>query len=263
MEFLIEQFGNWRFYFLGAYPRGPVGGLFLNISLAVFCLAISFFIGALFGLARLSYRKYISYPCIIYIEIIRATPVLLIVFWFYFFIPSILGKNVSIFWSAVISLSVYATAYIAEIVRAGVLAVPVGQMEAALATGMTRLQSLRLIILPQAFRMMIPSFVSFFISLFKDTSVTYIIGLIELTQAGIIISQRQPNRMFAAYVCVALGYFIFCFGMSHVARMLERRFGVRDLSSYRPTVFRKDLALTLPCKAEEETEELLKKQLPE
>jgi len=252
MEFLIEQFGNWRFYLFGAYPNGPVGGLFLNVSMAILCLSISFFIGALFGLGRLSCRRYINYPCIIYIEVIRATPVLLIVFWFYFFIPSILGKNISLFWSAVISLSVYATAYIAEIVRAGVLAVPAGQMEAALSTGMTRLQSLRVVILPQAFRMMIPSFVSFFISLFKDTSVTYIIGLIELTQTGIIVSQRQPNRMFAAYLCVAAGYFIFCFSMSHLARMLEKHFGVRDLSSYRPTVLRQDLTLAPPCKAKEE-----------
>jgi len=122
-------------------------------------------------------------------------------------------------------------------------------MEAALSSGMTRLQALFYVILPQAFRIMIPSFVSFFISLFKETSVTYIIGVVELVQVGIIISQRQPNRMFAAYIFMAAGFLIICYGMSHLAKVLERRFGMYDLSSYRPTVCRTDLSLK-PCEAE-------------
>jgi polar amino acid transport system permease protein len=212
VEFFVEQLGNWKFYLLGGYPAGPVGGLFINISMALICLVTSFFIGAIFGLGRISCRRYISYPCTIYIETIRATPALLLVFWFFFFIPSVMGMNISLFWSAVIALSVYATAYQAEIVRAGVLAVPGGQMEAALSTGMTRIQAHISVILPQAFKMMLPSFVSFFISLFKETSVTYVIGVIELVQAGIIVSQRQPNRMFAAYAIMAIGFFVICYG---------------------------------------------------
>jgi polar amino acid transport system permease protein len=250
MEFLLEQLSNWKFYLVGAFPVGPVGGLFLNIIIAILCLTISFFIGAIFGFGRLSCRRYISYPCIIYIEAIRATPALLLVFWFFFFIPSIFGKNISLFWSAVISLSIYSTAYQAEIIRAGVLAVPKGQMEAALSSGMTRFQAIRLVILPQAFRMMIPSFVAFFVSLFKETSVTYIIGVIELVQTGIIVSQRQPDKMFVAYICMAIGFWVICYGMSHLARRLERRFGMYDLSSYRPTICRKDLSLAPPCNGE-------------
>lgn len=252
MEFLAEQFGNWKFYLIGAYPGGPFGGLLINISVAVLCLVISFFIGAVFGFGRLSCRRFISYPCIIYIEFIRATPSLLLVFWFFFFIPSVLGMDVSLFWSAVISLTIYSTAYQAEIVRAGVLAVPRGQMEAALSCGMTRFLAIRTVILPQAFRMMIPSFVAFFISLFKETAVIYIIGVIELMQTGVIVSQREPNRMFAAYICMATGFFIVCYSMSHVARMLEKRFGLYDFTSYRPTVCRTDLSL-YPCDKEEKS----------
>jgi polar amino acid transport system permease protein len=250
VEFFVEQLGNWKFYLLGGYPAGPVGGLFINISMALICLVTSFFIGAIFGLGRISCRRYISYPCTIYIETIRATPALLLVFWFFFFIPSVMGMNISLFWSAVIALSVYATAYQAEIVRAGVLAVPGGQMEAALSTGMTRIQAHISVILPQAFKMMLPSFVSFFISLFKETSVTYVIGVIELVQAGIIVSQRQPNRMFAAYAIMAIGFFVICYGMSHVARILEKRLGMLDLQSYRPTVCRTDLSLYPQVKEE-------------
>lgn len=240
---LLEQFSNWKFYLIGAYPVGEIGGLVLNISMAILSLIISFIIGAFFGFGRLSCRRYISYPCSLYIETIRATPVILIIFWFYFFIPSILGKNISLFWSAVIALSIYATAYQAEIVRAGVLAVQKGQMEAALSCGMTRFQAIKTIILPQAFKKMIPSFVSFFISLFKDTSVTYIIGVIELTQTGIIVSQRQPDKMFAAYLCMAIGYFVVCYSMSHVARVLEKRLGMLDYESYRPEICSRELSL--------------------
>lgn len=249
MEFLIEQLGNWKFYLLGGYPKGPLGGLMLNMAMALICLITSFFVGAVFGLGRLSCRRYIAYPCALYIETIRATPALLLVFWFFFFIPGILGINISLFWSSVIALSVYATAYQAEIIRAGILAVPSGQMEAALSSGMTRVIALRVVVFPQAFRMMLPSFVSFFISLFKETSVTYVIGVIELVQAGVIVSQRQPNRMFAAYACMALGFFVVCFAMSHVARVLEKRFGMLDLQSYRPTVCRSDLNLA-PCRTD-------------
>jgi His/Glu/Gln/Arg/opine family amino acid ABC transporter permease subunit len=238
MEFLIEQFGNWSFYLVGGYPRGSFGGLAINIAIALLCLG------------RLSCRRYISYPSILYIEFIRATPALLLVFWFFFFIPSVLGKNVSLFWSAVISLTVYATAYQAEIIRAGILAVPKGQIEAALSSGMTQLQAILYVILPQAFRIMVPSFVAFFVSLFKETSVVYIIGVVELVQVGIIISQRQPDRMFAAYIFVAGGFWIICFIMSRLARTLEKRFGMYDLSSYRPTVCRPDLSLK-PCEADE------------
>jgi polar amino acid transport system permease protein len=204
---------------------------------------MGFLMGCILGLGRISRRHYIHYPCAAYIETVRATPLVMTIFWFYFFFPNVLGKPISVFWSAIISLSAYAAAYQAEIVRAGILAVPKGQLEAGLACGMSRIQSIRIIVLPQAFKMMIPAFLSFSISLFKDTSVTYIIGMIELTQAGIIISQRQPDRMFSAYICMAIGYFIICYSMSHVARALEKRLGMLDYETYRPETFSQDFFL--------------------
>lgn len=238
---ILEQFGNWKFYLMGTYPVGEVGGLLLNILMAIVSLFIGFLIGCILGLGRISRRPYIHYPCAAYIEIVRATPLIMIVFWVYFFFPNVLGKPVSVFWSAIISISAYAAAYQAEIVRAGVLAVPRGQIEAGLSSGMTQLQSIRTIIMPQAFKMMIPAFMSFSISLFKDTSVTYIIGMIELTQTGIIVSQRQPDRMFAAYICMAVGYFIICYSMSHIARILEKRLGMLDYETYRPESLSREL----------------------
>jgi polar amino acid transport system permease protein len=244
---LLEQFSNWRFYLLGSYPKGELGGLLLNITMAILSLSLSFFFGVILGYSRLSCRKYVKLPCVIYIETIRSTPLILIIFWFYFFLPYLLGRDISIFWSAVISLSIYAAAYQAEIVRAGIMAVPKSQLEVALASGMSRFQAMTSVVLPQAFKIMTPSFVSFFVSLFKDTSVTYIIGVIELTQTGIIVSQRQPDKMYAAYLSMAIGYFIICYSLSHVARKLEKRIGTFDLESYRPDACRDEFML-LPTK---------------
>ncbi len=240
---LLEQFSYLHFYLLGPYPNGDLGGLLLNIIMALLAIGISFLFGVLLGYSRLSCRIYIKYPCIVFVEIVRSTPLIMIIFWSYFFLPYIMGVHATVFWSAVVSLCIYAAAYQAEIVRAGIIAVPKGQLEAALSTGMSRYQSMAYIVLPQAFKMMMPTFVSFFVSLFKDTSVTYIIGVIELTQAGIIISQRQPDKMYAAYISMGIGFWVVCFTMSHLARMLEKKIGIYDLESYRPEACRDEFML--------------------
>ncbi len=241
-KFLFEQLANWKFYIVGAYPKGPLGGLSLNIMLAVITIFIGFFIAIFFGLGRTSGRKYIHYSCAAYIDTVRSTPLLMILFWFYFLLP-VAGFRLPILWSAMVALSVYASAYMAEIVRAGFLAVPKGQMEAALSSGMSRLQALRLIILPQAFRMMIPSFVSFFNSHFKNTSVVYIVGIVELINSGIIVSQRQPNRIFAVYIFMGLLFWVVCYMLSYFSRKLEKKLGVLDYESYKPEIYREDLVL--------------------
>lgn len=242
MEFVIEQLGNWRYYLIGAYPDGPLTGLSMNILLAILSIIIGLFFGVLFGLGRTSCRRYLRYPCGLYVDVIRSTPLLLLLFWFYFFLP-VIGARMPLFWCAVISLSVYASAYQAEIVRAGILAVPFGQMEAALSTGMSRFQAIKHIILPQAFKKMLPSFVSFFNSLYKSTSIVYIVGIVDLTRTGVIISQRQPNRIYAAYICMALGFWISCYLLSIASQMLEKRLGILDYESYKPEICRQDLVL--------------------
>lgn len=242
MEFLLEQLANWKFYLVGAYPTGPLTGLTLNIVLAILSIAIGLFFGIIFGLGRTSCRSYIRYPCSVYIDVVRSTPLLMIIFWFYFILP-VIGVKLPLFWCAIISLSVYAAAYQAEIVRAGFLAVPMGQMEAALSTGMSRFQALKFIILPQAFKKMLPSFVSFFNSLFKSTSTVYIIGIVDLTRTGIIISQRQPNRIYAAYICMAIGFWIVCYALTLAAQLLEKKLGILDYESYKPEICRQDLVL--------------------
>ena len=240
---ILEQFGNWKFYLFGAYPVGDLGGLTLNILLAVLSLSLSFFAGVLLGYSRLSRRKYVKIPCILYVDTIRSTPLILILFWLYFFLPYLLGTDVSLFWTSVVALAVYASAYQAEIVKAGILAIPKGQLEAALASGLGRYQAMGYVVLPQAFRMMVPSYVSFFISLFKETSIVYVIGVVELLQTGVIVSQRQPDRMYAAYLCMAIGFWVISFSMSHVARFLEQKLGSLDYESFLPDASRDEFML--------------------
>ncbi|UCD34775.1 MAG: ABC transporter permease subunit [Nitrospiraceae bacterium] len=239
----FNMLANWDFYLMGAFPRGEPGGLLLNLIFAVLALSLSFSVGVLFGYSRLSSRLYVKIPCIAYVEIVRATPLLIIIFWFYYVIPTLFGIHISVFWTVVLSLCFYAAAYQAEIVRAGITAVPRGQLETALASGMSRYESMGYVILPQAFRMMVPSFISFFISLFKDTSTVFIIGVIELTQAGFIVSYREPDQMIAAYASIAAGFFLVCSGLSFVAGKLEKRIGIYDFQSYRPDVSRDEFML--------------------
>lgn len=240
---VLEQFSNWDFYLFGAFPDGEPGGLLLNIIFAVLSLALSFSFGVFFGYSRLSSRIYVKLPCIAYIETVRAVPLIIIIFWFYYVIPYLFGIDIPVFWSVVISLCIYAVAYQAEIVRSAIIAVPGNQLVTALSTGMTRYEAMGYVILPQAFRMMVPSFVRFFISLFKDTSTVFIIGVIELTRAGFIVSYRQPDRMYGAYLSIAAGFFIICYSLSILAEKLEKRIGVFDFLSYRPDVSRDEFML--------------------
>lgn len=242
MDFFLEQLANWKFYVVGTYPAGPMTGLALNILLAILSISIGFVFGVVLGLGRVSCRRYIKYPCSIFIDVVRSTPLLLIIFWAYFVLP-VVGFQLSLFWCSVVSLTVYATAYQAEIVRAGFLAVPFGQMDAALSTGMSRFQALMFVILPQAFRMMLPSFVSFFNSMFKNTSTVYIIGVVELTRTGIIISQLKPNRIFASYMVMAIGFWLVCYTLSYASEVLEKKMGVIDYEVYKPEICRQDLVL--------------------
>lgn len=212
-----------KFLVVGPFPDGSLGGLAMNLSLTLICMLTGFFLGLCIALGRLSKRKIIKSLCFGFVEAVRSTPLLLIIFWFYFFIPNVLGKSISIFFSSIISLTVYSAAYQAEIFRGGFQSIPHGQVQGAMATGLNYLQVVMFILTPQTIKIMLPSFISFFISLFKDTSVTYIIGIIELTQTGVIISQRTPEKLFLSYACVGSLFFIFCYLLSIYARKLEKR----------------------------------------
>ena len=201
-----------------------LSGFINTLKLAVLAIAASFVLGVVAGALRLSRSPYLHYPAVLYIEIIRGVPLIMVIFWFYFLAPILAGRPLDNFTSALIAFIVFEAAYLAEIVRAGIQSVPLGQVQAAISTGLTHPQAMRHVILPQAIRNMIPALVTRFIVLFMDTSLAYIIGYRELTRVARIIAERE-FRAFEVYTFIAIVYFVCTYAMSLVAQRLERRLG--------------------------------------
>jgi len=214
---------NFDYFLWGAYPKGPLGGLAMSILMALGGIFGAFWLGLLIGVCRLSKRVWLRAPAMVYIEIIRGTPLLMVIFWFYFLAPVIMGRSLPDWQSAIIALIVFTSAYIAEIVRAGVLSLPKGQMEAARGSGLSHAQTMIHIILPQALFNMIPSFVNQFVSLTKDTSLAYIIGVSELTKTATQVNSRTMKAPFEIFITVAALYFLVCFVLTELSRRLETK----------------------------------------
>jgi polar amino acid transport system permease protein len=172
---------------------------------------------------RLSRRGALRWPALVYIEIIRGTPLLMVIFWFYFLAPVLLGHSLPGAQSALISLIVFTSAYVAEIVRAGVLSLPKGQMEASRGTGLSGFQAMVHVILPQALFNMIPSFVNQFVSLTKDTSLAFIIGVNELTKTATQVNSRTMNAPTEIFLAIAVIYFVVCYALTAASRRLEAK----------------------------------------
>jgi polar amino acid transport system permease protein len=200
-----------------------LGGLSFSILMSVIAISVSFFIGLIVGVGRTSKNKLFFIPSTLYIELIRGNPLIMVIFWIYFFIPILTGAFLNVFWSATIALTVFTGAYLAEIVRSGIQNIPPGQLEAAVSTGLTYLQAMRKIIIPQALKQMLPAIVGQFIAIFKDSSLAFVIGVLELTFVAQGLNNRLMIYPFEIYTTVAALYFICCYMMSIVARRLERK----------------------------------------
>ncbi|MGH2360669.1 MAG: amino acid ABC transporter permease, partial [bacterium] len=161
-----------------------IGGLYLTLLLAVVAITLSFPIGVIVGVGRVSTLPVIRTLSTIYIEAIRGIPFITVLLWFSVFVSLVSGDALTRVQRAMIAMTVFTSAYVGEIVRAGIQSVPRGQVEAARAVGLSPLQTMRHIVLPQAIKNMIPALVGQFISLFKDTSLAVIIGLSELVGTG-------------------------------------------------------------------------------
>ncbi len=220
MDFgVIER--NWNFLLM----QGLVGlGNFAGgtLRLAVPAMLLGFFLGLFVGLGRLAKRRWIRLPAAIYVELFRGVPLVMVIFWFWFILPRALGVALPEYGIALAAFVVFEAAYLGEIVRAGIQSVPRGQVEAAQSTGLSSAQTMRLVVLPQALRNMIPALVTQFIVLFKDTSLASIIGYVDLTKAAQIVNNREI-RPFELYLFIAVVYWLFAYGMSYYAGRLERR----------------------------------------
>lgn len=199
-----------------------VQGALVTLEIAVISLPIAFLVGLLIALMSTSKLGFMRGISLSYVDFIRGTPLLVQIMIIYFGIPGALDFKVNPMVAAVVAISVNASAYMAEIFRAGIQSIDKGQMEAARSLGLTKWQSMRLVILPQAIRRMIPAFVNQLIVSIKDTSLLTVIGIRELMNSGeIIISTNY--RVFEIWLLVAIFYFIMIQPLNLYSRKLERR----------------------------------------
>jgi glutamate transport system permease protein len=197
-------------------------GLQNTLTAAAYALVLALLLGVVLAFARLSHRLWISLPAVAVIEFFRGVPLLLLIFALFLGAPLVVGVDLPALWALVIGLTLYNGAVIAEIVRAGILAIPKGQSEAAMAVGLSRGQVLRLVLLPQAVRIMLPSLVSQLVVLLKDTSLGFVIGFSELLRTGQQLVQVLNNPL-QMYLAVALVYIVINACLTALAGYLERR----------------------------------------
>ena len=213
----------WLYFLVGQYPDGPLGGLVLTVLLGFTAVVLALPLGVLLGLARVSERRWLRWPVTALVYVVRGTPLLMVVFWAYFFLPSVTGHKTDQFTTMLAALVIFNGAYLAEIVRAGIQGIAKGQMECARSLGLSYAQAMRYIILPQAARNMLPSLVNQFVTTLKETSLGYIIGLAEVSFIASQINTQLLTRPVAVFGTLALAYFILCFGLSRIAYFLEVR----------------------------------------
>jgi His/Glu/Gln/Arg/opine family amino acid ABC transporter permease subunit len=201
-------------------------GLRETIYIALVSVGVSFVVGLVFALGRLSRRGWIRWPSILYIEGVRALPVLLLIVYFgikgsALFRP-IFGEDFELprFWAGVLGLSMYTSAVLAEIIRAGVVSLARGQTEAARALGLSHTQTMRSVILPQALRLMVPAMMAQLTTVIKDTSLVGTIGIFELLRQGRTIYTQFFNPV-EVLLIVATIYFVICFALSRASRRFE------------------------------------------
>jgi polar amino acid transport system permease protein len=221
MTELVDTY--WLYFLVGQYPHGPLGGLALTVILATLGLVFALPLGVLLGLARFSPQRWLRLPVTAWVWVVRGTPLLMVVFWAYFFLPTVTGHKTDQFSTMLIALVVFDAAYLAEIVNAGLRALPRGQLQAALSLGLTRGQALRGVLLPQALRHMLPSLINQFVATIKATSLGTIIGLSELSFIASQINAQVLVKPVEIYTTLALSYFAMCFGLTRIAKLAERR----------------------------------------
>jgi His/Glu/Gln/Arg/opine family amino acid ABC transporter permease subunit len=201
-------------------------GLWVTIDLSLWTIVVGTTVGLAVGTVRFVRVPVLNILAVLYIEFIRGTPLLVVLFITYFALPALFGFHTTAYRAAISGFVLFIGAYLAEDFRSGLRAVRPTLIQAALATGLTRWQVLRLIILPQAIRSVMPSVFNQYVRLIKFTSVASIIGVTEITGAGLLVNAREFHPV-TILTTIALVYLALCFMVSSVGRTLYARFTVR------------------------------------
>jgi His/Glu/Gln/Arg/opine family amino acid ABC transporter permease subunit len=191
--------------------------------LAVVAIGIGIVVAFPLAVLRVYGPAGVRHVAVTLIEAVRATPELMVIFWVYFTLPYLIGTQVSAWNAALGSLSVIAAAYLAEVIRAGLYSVPVGQIEAARSSGLNAYQVFRFIVLPQALRNMLPALIAQLVALFKTTSLVYAIGVMDFFRA-VNVTKNAVFAPYALYLILGAGYFVSCFAITRVVHWFDPRY---------------------------------------
>lgn len=213
----------WLLLLIGQYPNGPLGGLANTLILSALSIILAFPVSILFAMARLSKSPLLRWPVTALVYFTRGVPLLMLILWSYFLVPLLTGADVPSFVTMLTTLVVYQSAFLSEVVRAGIVALGPGQMDAARALGHGYMGAMRYIILPQALYNMIPSIISTFVSTIKDTTLGYVINVPDLTFAASQVNNQLLTQPFQVFLILAIVYFIICWTLTYFANRLERR----------------------------------------
>jgi len=210
-------FLNW-----GVITSFVAKGFFFSIQLTLIAMIGGILLGTLLALMRLSGKPWLVMPAAAYVNTLRSVPLVMVILWFFLLIPMLIGQPMGAELSAIITFTVFEAAYYSEIMRAGIQSVPRGQVFAGYAVGMTYRQTMQLIVLPQAFRNMLPVLLTQTIILFQDTSLVYAIGAYDLLK-GFEVAGKNFNRPVETYLTAAVVYFVICFSLSMLVRRLQQK----------------------------------------
>jgi len=227
---MLDILSNYGVMFLvGSWPNGPIGGFAATIILAGLGVLLSFPLALLIGLARSGSLRWPRYLATAWVYTFRGIPLVMIIFWAYFILPRMTGVTVPAFVTALCAIVIYESAFLGEIVRAGLQGLPAGQTEAARASGLSYAQTMWNVILPQALTNMLPSLVNQFVSTIKATSIVYVIGVQEVTFAAQQINSIELNSALQTFLVLAAFYFVACYVISSLAQMLEQKLARKRL----------------------------------
>lgn len=216
---------DWSFYNWELISQFVLKGFYFSVMLTVIATLGGVFFGTLLALMRLSGKAWLVLPATIYVNGMRSIPLVMVILWFFLLMPMIIGKPIGADLSAIITFIAFEAAYFSEIMRAGIQSIPRGQVYAGQALGMSYSQNMRLVVLPQAFRNMLPVLLTQTIILFQDTSLVYAIGAYDMLK-GFEVAGKNFGRPMEAYLAAAAAYFVICYSLSYLVKCLHKKIAI-------------------------------------
>lgn len=216
---------DFSFFTWEVFRNYILNGMYFSFALTAVATLGGIVFGTVLALMRLSGRKFLEMPAAVYVNGMRSVPLLMVLLWFFLLVPMIIGRPIGAEMSAVITFIAFEAAYFSEIVRAGIQSIARGQVFAGQALGMSYGQNMRLVILPQAFRNMIPVFLTQTIILFQDTSLVYIITAHDMLH-GFTVAGNNLSHPRESYILAAIFYFVICFTLSWAVKRLQQKIAI-------------------------------------